>query len=132
MVTGSKWQFGVAVVTDGQGRYVVPDLPKASYTLWVRGYGLFDSAKITAQPGRIDDPNAGWKGRGLWSSSGDRTPWLAETGKGSRPMAPLPAATGSAGEGSAAARLSPIVAPQRAPPCHPWQGWARRLSYQRP
>jgi hypothetical protein len=24
--------------------------------------------------GRIDDPNAGWKGRGLWSSSGDRTP----------------------------------------------------------
>jgi hypothetical protein len=37
--------------------------------------------------GRIDDPNAGWKGRGLWSSSGDRTPWLIETGKGSRPMA---------------------------------------------
>ncbi len=37
--------------------------------------------------GRIDDPNAGWKGRGLWSSSGDRTPWLVETGKGSRPMA---------------------------------------------
>jgi hypothetical protein len=24
--------------------------------------------------GRIDDPNAGWKGRGLWSASGDRTP----------------------------------------------------------
>ena len=22
--------------------------------------------------GRIDDPNAGWKGRGLWSTSGDR------------------------------------------------------------
>ena len=37
--------------------------------------------------GRIDDPNAGWKGRGLWSSSGDRTPWLVETGKGSKPMA---------------------------------------------
>ena len=27
--------------------------------------------------GRIDDPNAGWKGRGLWSTSGDRTPWLS-------------------------------------------------------
>jgi hypothetical protein len=37
--------------------------------------------------GRIDDPKAGWKGRGLWSSSGDRTPWLMEGGKGSMPMA---------------------------------------------
>jgi hypothetical protein len=36
---------------------------------------------------RIDDPNAGWKGRGLWSTSGDRTPWLMEGGKGSRPLA---------------------------------------------
>ena len=31
---------------------------------------------------RIDDPNAGWKGRGLWSATGDRTPWLNERGKG--------------------------------------------------
>jgi len=37
--------------------------------------------------GRIDDPKAGWKGRGLWSTSGDRTPWLMEGGKGSRPRA---------------------------------------------
>jgi hypothetical protein len=37
--------------------------------------------------GRIDDPNAGWKGRGLWSTNGDRTPWLMEGGKGSRPRA---------------------------------------------
>jgi hypothetical protein len=37
--------------------------------------------------GRIDDPNAGWKGRGLWSASGDRTPWLNELGKGARPLA---------------------------------------------
>lgn len=37
--------------------------------------------------GRIDDPNAGWKGRGLWSTSGDRTPWLMEGGKGSKPRA---------------------------------------------
>ena len=36
---------------------------------------------------RIDDPNAGWKGRGLWSASGDRTPWLNELGKGAHPMA---------------------------------------------
>ena len=37
--------------------------------------------------GRIDDPKAGWKGRGLWTTSGDRTPWLREGGKGSKPIA---------------------------------------------
>jgi hypothetical protein len=37
--------------------------------------------------GRIDDPSAGWKGRGLWTTSGDRTPWLMEGGKGKRPIA---------------------------------------------
>jgi streptogramin lyase len=36
---------------------------------------------------RIDDPNGGWKGRGLWSTNGDRTPWLSENGLGSRPRA---------------------------------------------
>jgi hypothetical protein len=36
--------------------------------------------------GRIDDPNAGWKGRGLWTTSGDRTPWLKEGGKGTKPL----------------------------------------------
>ena len=30
---------------------------------------------------------AGWKGRGLWTTSGDRTPWLMEGGKGKRPIA---------------------------------------------
>ncbi len=37
--------------------------------------------------GRIDDPKAGWKGRGLWAANGDRTPWLIEGGKGNRPFA---------------------------------------------
>jgi len=37
--------------------------------------------------GRIDDANAGWKGRGLWAANGDRTPWLIEGGKGSKPLA---------------------------------------------
>jgi hypothetical protein len=37
--------------------------------------------------GRIDDPNAGWKGRGVWVSSGDRAPWLQEGGVGMKPMA---------------------------------------------
>lgn len=36
--------------------------------------------------GRIDDPDAGWKGRGLWTTSGDRTPWHMEGGKGTKPL----------------------------------------------
>src|SRR5712672_3612964 len=40
------------VVTDDQGRYVVPDLPKAKYKIWVRGYGLVDSAKVDSEPGK--------------------------------------------------------------------------------
>jgi hypothetical protein len=45
-------RFVRIVVTDDQGRYVVPDLPKAKYSVWVRGYGLVDSRKVTAEPGR--------------------------------------------------------------------------------
>jgi hypothetical protein len=32
--------------------------------------------------GRIDDPNTGWKGRGLWSTYATRAPWHIEGGKG--------------------------------------------------
>ena len=35
--------------------------------------------------GRIDDPNGGWKGRGLWSTFGNRTPFHVEGGKGTSP-----------------------------------------------
>ena len=41
------------VVTDDQGRYVIPDLPKANYVVWARGYGLVDSAKAQSEPGKI-------------------------------------------------------------------------------
>ncbi len=41
------------VVTDNQGRYLVPDLPAANYDVWVRGYGLVDSAKVKSAPGKI-------------------------------------------------------------------------------
>jgi hypothetical protein len=41
-----------SVVTDDEGRYVLPDLPKANYNVWVRGYGLVDSPKVKATPGR--------------------------------------------------------------------------------
>src|SRR5438477_3324097 len=40
------------VVTDDQGRYVIPDLPKGKYKVWVRGYGLVDSAKVDSEPGK--------------------------------------------------------------------------------
>src|SRR3954470_15286743 len=47
------------VVTDDQGRFAVPDLPKANYELWVRGYGLVDSAKVQAAPGATVNLRAG-------------------------------------------------------------------------
>ena len=48
-------RFNRTVVTDDQGRYVVPDLPDATYDVWVRGYGLVDSAKQQSSPGaRLD------------------------------------------------------------------------------
>ncbi len=40
------------VVTDDLGRYVLPELPSARYEVWVRGYGLVDSPKVTAAPGQ--------------------------------------------------------------------------------
>jgi hypothetical protein len=40
-----------SVVTDDQGRYVLPDLPRADYDVWVRGYGLVDSPKVKVTPG---------------------------------------------------------------------------------
>ncbi|MFL5054919.1 MAG: carboxypeptidase regulatory-like domain-containing protein [Microvirga sp.] len=46
-------KFAKIVVTDERGRYVLPDLPKATYSVWVRGYGLVDSAKSRTEPGTI-------------------------------------------------------------------------------
>jgi hypothetical protein len=47
-----KTTFRKMVVTDDQGRYVLPDLPNAGYDIWVRGYGLVDSPKVQARRGR--------------------------------------------------------------------------------
>src|SRR5687767_12064736 len=38
-------RFAKIVVTDDEGRYAIPELPKANYGVWVRGYGLVDSPK---------------------------------------------------------------------------------------
>src|SRR5437660_5971307 len=46
-------KFAKMVVTDDQGRYVLPQLPKAKYQVWVRGYGLVDSPKVDSEPGKM-------------------------------------------------------------------------------
>jgi hypothetical protein len=48
-------RFARIVVTDDEGRYLIPDLPRANYNVWVRGYGLVDSAKLRAIPGQTID-----------------------------------------------------------------------------
>src|SRR4051794_17453384 len=45
-------KYAKVVVTDDKGRYLIPDLPKASYEVWVRGYGLIDSQKIKTTAGK--------------------------------------------------------------------------------
>src|SRR5258708_4718977 len=45
-------KYAKVVVTDDQGRYVLPELPVATYQVFVRGYGLVDSARVPAKPGQ--------------------------------------------------------------------------------
>ncbi len=51
-------KFVRIVVTDDEGRYLVPDLPQATYSVWVRGYGLVDSPKVQTTPGTVLDLSA--------------------------------------------------------------------------
>jgi len=46
-------KFVKIVVTDDRGRYLLPDLPRANYNVWVRGYGLVDSQKVQGAPGKL-------------------------------------------------------------------------------
>ena len=46
-------RFARIVVTDDRGRYLMPDLPQATYSVWVRGYGLVDSPKTRTAPGKL-------------------------------------------------------------------------------
>src|SRR5438067_4671218 len=46
-------KFAKIVVTDDQGRYLLPELPKANYSVWVRGYGLVDSPRVKTTPGSM-------------------------------------------------------------------------------
>src|SRR3989454_2326726 len=56
--TALPTKFTKIVVTDERGRYLIPELPKADYSVWVRGYGLVDSPRAQAAPGKILDLTA--------------------------------------------------------------------------
>ncbi len=45
-------KFRKIVVTNDRGQYLLPELPKAHYKIWVRGYGLIDSEPVDAAPGK--------------------------------------------------------------------------------
>ena len=74
------------------------DVPYATANLGEGAYALVNGKFVTFRvpyplgffaknvDGRIDDPKAGWKGRGMWTTFGSRTPFHMETGKGSRPI----------------------------------------------
>ena len=68
--TGNANESLMALV-DGQWLNFVVPYPLGFYAKWMDG--------------RIDDPNAGWKGKGVWATYGTRTPFHLETGKGTRP-----------------------------------------------
>ncbi|WP_373494262.1 hypothetical protein [Aquiflexum sp.] len=51
-------RYAKIVVSDDQGRYLIPELPAANYSIWVRGYGLIDSQKQEVTPGNNIDLKA--------------------------------------------------------------------------
>ena len=59
---------GLLVLKDGKWVVLRVPYPLGFYTKWLDG--------------RIDDPKAGWKGRGLWATVSTRAPFHMEGGKG--------------------------------------------------
>jgi len=51
-------KFAKMVVTNDQGQFVIPQLTAAKYKIWTRGYGLVDSDKQDAVPGKTIDLTA--------------------------------------------------------------------------
>jgi hypothetical protein len=73
-----------AVISTGNENDALLAFVKGKWVVLRVPYPLSFYAK--GMDGRIDDASAGWKGRGVWTTSGDRVPWLKETGKGSTPL----------------------------------------------
>jgi hypothetical protein len=59
---------GLLALKDGKWVVLRVPYPLGFYTKWMDG--------------RIDDPNSGWKGRGLWTTISTRAPFHMEGGKG--------------------------------------------------
>ena len=51
-------KYAKSVVTNDAGQFLIPQLPSAKYKIWVRGYGLVDSDKQDASPGKSIDLKA--------------------------------------------------------------------------
>jgi hypothetical protein len=51
-------KYAKMVVTNDSGQFVIPQLPNAKYKIWARGYGLVDSDKQDATPGKTLDLKA--------------------------------------------------------------------------
>jgi len=65
--TGNESE-GLLALKDGKWVVLRVPYPLGFYTKWMDG--------------RIDDPNGGWKGRGLWATISTRAPFHMEGGKG--------------------------------------------------
>jgi len=71
IATGNE-SDGYLALKDGKWIVLRVPYPMGTYSKWLDG--------------RIDDPKAGWKGRGLWATTSTRTPFHVETGKGTPPI----------------------------------------------
>ncbi len=97
--------FRKIVVTGDDGRYVLPELPDAAYDVWVRGYGLVDSAAVAGRPGQRLDLDAvvaatPWEAAQVYPSNY----WLS--------LIELPAAHEFPGSGSEGNGINPLMGSQ--------------------
>jgi hypothetical protein len=87
---GSYYTWVDQFDTLGLGRNVPINTGNATEALLALKDGKFVTMRVPYplgfytkwMDGRIDDPNAGWKGRGVWTTISTRTPFHMETGKG--------------------------------------------------
>lgn len=120
-------RYSKIVVTDDQGRYLIPDLPAAGYQVWVRGYGLVDSPRVAGTPGQALN---------LTARSAPSAADAAEAYPGMYwySMLRIPASDQFPGTGDAPGgnRISPLMRTQQAwvdtvlQSCHPATRWAVR------
>ena len=98
--------YSKIVVTDDQGRFVIPDLPRATYKIWARVYEMKDSAPVDVMPGKtaslqmVPEPDARQAAQ-LYPASY----WLA--------MIKLPAMSEFPGTGPKGNGIAPLMVSQQ-------------------